>query len=193
VPDPYDSAGGDPYYRWRLQLTPAAAQAKLGALVKGALIGIQVTQHGASPRIVAAGVVGSAGSTSVTGSQLQEAFGLLSTYARFTTITATPGPPSQLVRSVAGRPVGSAAGVAAAVRAVARQIVRGAALGLHGVVFPARAGIRIAVQRAGAAGSWRTVAHARVRAGGSYGVGVPGPGSYRVLYSGLAGPVVGVR
>ncbi len=50
VPDPYDGAGGDPYHRWLIGLSPAGAKAKLGALVRGALVGIRVTRHGVSPR-----------------------------------------------------------------------------------------------------------------------------------------------
>ena len=41
---------------------------KLGRYVKGQLLGIQVTKHGASPRILLADVVGTKGRTQVTGS-----------------------------------------------------------------------------------------------------------------------------
>lgn len=87
VPDPYDGAGGNPDHRWGLQLGLAGAEAKLGALLKGSLIGVQVTRHGASPRILQASVVGTGGATTVTGTELQDAFGLRTTYAVFTTIT----------------------------------------------------------------------------------------------------------
>jgi stage II sporulation protein D len=89
VPDPYDSAGGDPYHAWGSQMSLAAATAKLGALVHGTLVGITVTSHGVSPRILTARIVGTRGSTSVTGAQLQGAFGLATTYAAFTTISTT--------------------------------------------------------------------------------------------------------
>jgi stage II sporulation protein D len=87
VPDPYDGAAGDPYHSWSSQMSLAAAARKLGGLVKGSLIGIQVTRHGVSPRIVSAEVVGTRGSTSVSGTQLQSSFGLDSTDASFTTIS----------------------------------------------------------------------------------------------------------
>ena len=87
VPDPYDGAGGDPYHRWGSQMSIAAAAARLAGLVKGRLIGITVTKHGASPRILQAAVVGSRGSASVSGSDLQSIFGLATTYAAFTTIS----------------------------------------------------------------------------------------------------------
>ncbi len=89
VSDPYDSAGGDPYHQWSEQLSIGAAARKLGSLLKGKLIGITVTQHGASPRIIQASVSGTRGTSTVSGGALQGAFGLLTTYASFTTITTT--------------------------------------------------------------------------------------------------------
>ena len=91
VDDPYDGAGGDPYHHWTRRLAVTGAGKRLGKLVKGKLVGIRVTQRGVSPRIVSAVVIGSAGSTTVTGAQLQGAFGLLSTWASFTTISAAAG------------------------------------------------------------------------------------------------------
>lgn len=92
VSDPYDSAGGqNPYYRWTDTLSVSAAARKLRGLVRGSLIGVRVVRHGASPRILQADVVGSAGTVQVDGYQLQSAFGLLSTYASFTTITSLSG------------------------------------------------------------------------------------------------------
>jgi stage II sporulation protein D len=88
VADPYDGAGGNPYHSWSAQLSLPAAARKLGGLVKGSLIGIDVTRHGVSPRIVQAQVVGTRGRTTVTGTQLQEAFGLDSTDAAFTAISS---------------------------------------------------------------------------------------------------------
>ena len=89
VPDPYDSAGQNPYHTWGSQMSITAAARKLGRLVKGSLVGIQVTRRGLSPRIVQAQVVGTRGSTTVSGSQLQGIFGLDDTWASFTTITTT--------------------------------------------------------------------------------------------------------
>jgi stage II sporulation protein D len=84
VPDPYDAAAGDPYHSWHLQLSLAAATVKLGALVDGTLKRILVTRRGVSPRVISARVVGTAGTTTVSGAQLQQAFGLLSTDMSFT-------------------------------------------------------------------------------------------------------------
>jgi stage II sporulation protein D len=96
VSDPYDGAGGDPYHQWTYRLSLPAAASRLSRLVKGRLLGIQVTRHGASPRILSAAVVGSRGRTSVSGASLQSIFGLPTTYAAFTTISTVAGPRSQL-------------------------------------------------------------------------------------------------
>ena len=50
---------------------------------------IEVLQRGTSPRIVRAEVVGSRGTTTVTGPQLRRAFGLDDTWAYFRTISST--------------------------------------------------------------------------------------------------------
>jgi stage II sporulation protein D len=92
VPDPYDNAGGDPYHSWGLNYSMSSAVAKLGVLLKGSLVGIRVTKHGTSPRVLSAQVVGTKGQVTVTGIQLQDAFNLLTTYAAFTTITTDAGP-----------------------------------------------------------------------------------------------------
>jgi stage II sporulation protein D len=167
VSDPYDGAGGDPYHSWGSNLTLAGAAATLTGLVKGALVGIQVTRHGLSPRVLAADVVGTRGRVRVTGTQLQQVFGLLTTYAVFTTISTVP-----TQRSVP-------------------RLVAGAAPGLQGSVFPGRKGAPLAIQTK-VTGAWRTIVRARLGAGGKYAAQLPGSGSYRVTYAGLNGPVVTV-
>ncbi|MBV8734038.1 MAG: SpoIID/LytB domain-containing protein [Solirubrobacterales bacterium] len=91
VDDPYDGAGGDPYHRWTRRLSLPAAARRLGPLLKGKLVGIRVVQRGASPRIISALVNGTGGTTTVSGAQLERAFGLLSTWARFTVTSAASG------------------------------------------------------------------------------------------------------
>jgi len=91
VDDPYDGAGGDPYHRWIRRLSLPAAARRLGPLLKGKLVGIRVVQRGASPRIISALVNGTGGTTTVSGAQLERAFGLLSTWARFTVTSAASG------------------------------------------------------------------------------------------------------
>ncbi len=196
VPDPYDGAGGDPYHRWRSSMSGAAAAAKLGALVKGTFRGIVVTKHGASPRIVLAVIVGSRGSTSVSGTKLASLFGLLSTYATFTTITALPGPGPHVLAQLrlAERLVNSTHGaqLAAVLRPFERAMRLASGSSLHGSVFPARKGAPLLVQVRGRRG-WHTVAHAVLGPGGTVTVAAPGPGLYRFVYQGLDGPSVTVR
>lgn len=88
VPDPYDDSLGNPYYRWKETLSVGAASGDLKRYLKGSLKGIEVLQHGVSPRVVKAAIVGSKGTVDVSGQQLQTLFGLRSTYVAFTTITS---------------------------------------------------------------------------------------------------------
>ncbi len=81
VKDPYDDTS--PYHRWRVTLSRGEMQAKLGDLVKGRLKDVKVTKRGVSPRVVRAKVLGSGGSTKVTGTDLQVRLGLRSTWMKF--------------------------------------------------------------------------------------------------------------
>jgi SpoIID/LytB domain protein len=105
VPDPYDNVGGNPYHSWGTQMSLSAAARKLGRLVKGSLVGVAVTRHGVSPRIVQAQVVGTRGTSPVTGAQLQGIFGLDDTWATFTSIT-TADPRGKLSGTVFPAPAG---------------------------------------------------------------------------------------
>ncbi|HUE26201.1 MAG TPA: SpoIID/LytB domain-containing protein [Solirubrobacteraceae bacterium] len=184
VSDPYDGAGGNPYHHWSYQLNLASAAHDLGSLVKGSLVGIQVTSRGVSPRVIGAQVVGTGGRTNVTGPQLQSIFGLPSTYMTFSTISATPGAPSTSGGQAPKRTWLEK--VRAAIVALARP-----PRGLHGSVFPARKGAPITIQRSTARG-WRTAAHARLAAGGRYSVRLRRAGSYRIVYHGVPGPRINV-
>jgi stage II sporulation protein D len=174
VEDPYDNSGGNPYYRWSKRLSLAAAEADLGTLVKGTLRGIRITQTGTSPRVVGAQVLGSGGTTTVSGSQLQGVFGLMSTWMSFSTITTTaPRAQTRYARMAAfGYP-------------------SAAALTLGGSVSPV-SGRGLVVQRQ-YGGGWQTIlSGVPVDARGSYSVRLHWAGRYRVLYHGLVGPAVSV-
>jgi stage II sporulation protein D len=84
VPDPYEAAAGSPYHQWTRNFTNAAMQSKLGGMLKGKLRNIVVVQRGASPRVVKAKVVGSGGTTMVSGPDLRSALALPDTWAYFT-------------------------------------------------------------------------------------------------------------
>ena len=81
VRDPHDDASPD--HRWRETFSRAAMEAKLSGLVDGRLQRIRVIRTGVSPRIVRARIIGSRGTTTVTGPDLQVRLGLRSTWARF--------------------------------------------------------------------------------------------------------------
>jgi len=188
VPDPYDGAGGDPYHHWTRKLSLATATKALGKLVKGNLVGIRVTQHGASPRIMTASVVGTHGTVSVTGSQLEGAFGLLSTWAAFTTISSSASPtPAAAPRVVTGD------------LAILSQMKRAfgqmdnASQTLSGSVFPGSGKKAHATLQVRDGKRWRKSGVIRLGAGGHYSVRLVYAGVYRVVYRGLAGPSVSVR
>jgi stage II sporulation protein D len=92
VPDPYDTLSPTHHFGPK-DLSIGAADAALGRLVKGSLKSIDVTRRGVSPRILSAVVLGTGGSSTVTGDQLAESFGLTSTWACFT-VTSKATPPS---------------------------------------------------------------------------------------------------
>jgi stage II sporulation protein D len=81
VKDPYD--GASPYHRWRVRYSQAEMESRLSGLFSGRLRRIKVLKRGRSPRIVKARVVGSRGSSRVSGPGLQFELGLRSTWARF--------------------------------------------------------------------------------------------------------------
>jgi stage II sporulation protein D len=95
TPEPWLVAVLDPYDtgRWGpLHFTLAAAARRLGPLLHGTLRAIRVTTRGISPRVVSAEVVGSRGTTTVSGPDLEVAFGLDSTWACFD-VTGSSGEP----------------------------------------------------------------------------------------------------
>lgn len=89
VPDRYDGVAGNPNHSWRYGMSLATVVGKLGSLVKGRLLGITVLEHGVSPRIIEAAVVGTGGRTVVSGAVLARIFALPGTPAAFTTISTT--------------------------------------------------------------------------------------------------------
>jgi stage II sporulation protein D len=178
VPDPYDDAAGNPYYRWSFRMTPRSASRKLGSLVKGKFRGIRVTKYGVSPRVVGAEVVGSRGTTSVTGPQLEALFGLPSTYMRFTTISGV-----RIHRLPPSRDA-----IAHFYPAALAIVARAPSPNLSGSVFPASSGSSITLQRRGRKG-WRKLRRLALGTGGGYAISV-GAGTYRVVFDGVAGPAV---
>jgi stage II sporulation protein D len=90
VADPYDTLA--PRHRFSLSMPLGTAQSRLH--VRGRLLRIVVTQRGKSPRVVKATVVGSGGSSTVSGLQLQSSLGLATTWACFAVTGASGAAPA---------------------------------------------------------------------------------------------------
>ncbi|TML99436.1 MAG: SpoIID/LytB domain-containing protein [Actinobacteria bacterium] len=178
VDDPYDNVS--PWHRWNVRMTMGQAAKKLRGLLQGKFRGVVVLERGASPRVVAADIVGSKGRTRVDGAMLRKRLGLRDTWAFFTAISShkdnpdAPPPPGD-------EPTG---GTPPAARAAADT---GGVLA--GRIVPVRAGAEVRVQRR-IGGRWRLAATTLAGRAGAYRTTVPGPGLYRVVAHGAIGPVV---
>ena len=75
VKDPYDDAS--PYHRWVRKFSFRRMQAALSEHVRGKLRKIVILKRGDSPRIFRARLVGSSGSTKISGQELKADLGLL--------------------------------------------------------------------------------------------------------------------
>ena len=188
VEDPYDDVS--PRHRWRVQMTMSAAASKLSGLVKGRFRGVKVIRRGASPRVVAANVVGSRGTTRVTGSTLRSRFGLFDTWGYYTAIATKKKPPAE--ETPAEQPPQRAAGEGTGgVTPGARMTRFRAIASVAGTVMPARDGERVRIQvRRGA--RWLDAIDARIQRG-AYRAAVTQPGVYRALYRGVSGASVRIR
>jgi stage II sporulation protein D len=133
VADPYN---GGPAFAWRVTMSFGSAAARLRGLVKGAFRGIAVLARGVSPRIVSAEVLGSAGTTPVSGPEVAERLGLGSTWAYFSVQSgrslrpepdqsgraqATPPAPSPPMPASPPAPAGPQGGAQAPVASVSAQ------------------------------------------------------------------------
>ena len=189
VEDPYDDAS--PRHRWGpVRLSLGEAQRKLGGLVKGSFRGIKVVKRGASPRVVAADVVGTGGRTRVSGATLRARFGLYDTWSFFTSIAArrAPAPEQAPVEQPPQRAAGDSTG---GVTPSARMTRFPTIASLAGEVLPARDGERVHVQ-VRRDGAWTTILSPRVR-GGAYRAAITQPGTYRAVFRGDAGAAVRIR
>jgi stage II sporulation protein D len=187
VDDPYDDTS--PRHRWGpIRMSLKQAGRRLGSYVKGSFRGIQVVRRGRSPRIVEADVIGTRGSTRVTGGQLRARFGLFDTWAFFTSITTGDAPPPEPTPADPGAPTGGAEPFGSA------SLLGGghSAGAVAGRVLPVLPGARVTLQRRDN-GRWLTVGSTRLRRGGRYSAAVASAGVYRVRYHDETGPAVRVR
>ena len=181
VDDPTDQVS--PRHRWGpIRMTLGEAKRKLGGLVHGSFRGIEVVQRGASPRVVAADVVGSRGRTRVSGATLRARLGLLDTWAYFTSIsTRKEDPPPEDPPSPADATGGATASRARpALRSLSGRVVRAARGGTAVVEIRTRAG-------------WRSAGTAAIARDGRYRFGLCVEGAYRVRVGKATGPVVRFR
>jgi stage II sporulation protein D len=188
VDDPYDNTS--PRHRWGpIKMTLASAGARLGGLVKGRFKGIKVTRRGESPRVVRAKIIGSRGTTRVTGATLRARFGLYDTWAYYSSVATRKRPPS--ADAPAETPPEPAAGEGTGGAQASRMTRFRAIASLSGSVMPGRAGqlARVQIRRDG---KWHDVVETRLGRGGTYSANVTRAGLYRVVFRGAAGPSVRV-
>jgi stage II sporulation protein D len=86
VPDPYDYYC--PLHEWTLKFSGPQISAKLSAYLDGRLKQVTITKTGASPRIISAKLIGTAGTTTVTGTDLETALGGYSDWMTFEKVTS---------------------------------------------------------------------------------------------------------
>jgi stage II sporulation protein D len=187
VEDPYDDVS--PRHRWRVRMSMSTAASKLSGLVKGSFRGVKVVRRGASPRVVAADVVGSRGRTRVSGATLRARLGLYDTWGYYTSIATKKKPPT--AQAPAEQPPQRAAGEGTGGVTPSARMTRFRAIAtVAGTVMPARDGRRVRIQvRRGP--RWADVVEARVQ-DGAYRAAVTQPGVYRVVFRGAAGAPVRV-
>jgi stage II sporulation protein D len=97
--DPYDSIS--PKHRWTVRFSNARLGALLGS--PGTLRQVKVLSRGVSPRIVRARIVGSNGSTILTGPQIRARLGLDDTWAYFTRVRSARAASAVARRWVSGQ------------------------------------------------------------------------------------------
>ena len=81
VPDPYDYYC--PLHKWTLDFSGPEISSRLGAYLQGKLKRVVITKTGVSPRIVSAKLVGTGGTSTVSGSELSVALGGYDTWMTF--------------------------------------------------------------------------------------------------------------
>jgi stage II sporulation protein D len=188
VDDPFD--GSSPRHRWTLNYSMRSAQRRLGSLLKGSLRQIRVLKRGLSPRVVRAEVVGTAGTTRVSGPQLRAKFGLYDTWARFTVITAS-GARGDGSKPSAGAAPPAAAGTGGVTPRAFAAVALPVAGTISGRITPVDAGTPIVVER-WTGSAWAELFDVPARASGRYAAVVRSAGRYRVRQGAVAGPAVRV-
>jgi stage II sporulation protein D len=168
VPDPYDNRS--PYHRWTVKTSAASLDRALGA--PGKFKSVKVLERGVSPRVVRARVIGSKGSTVLSGPTIRARLGLRDTWFTFERISTSARYPRS-----------------------ARPASWGARLthdALAGAFSPAPRKHLLVLERR-VSGKWLAVRRVRTNAAGRYRVTIGRAGAYRVRSGAVAGPAVRVR
>jgi stage II sporulation protein D len=167
VPDPYDTHS--PYHRWQASYSGTTLGRALGS--RGSFRRIEVLSRGVSPRVVRARVIGSAGSTILTGPQIRSRLGLRDSW--FTHVRVS----SSALGQRSARPASWGAGP--------RR------LALAGEFLPAPRLRSLRLERRNG-GLWRTVEVIGTSRHGRYRTELDIPGLYRVRAGSVTGPPVRV-
>jgi stage II sporulation protein D len=168
VPDPYDDRS--PYHRWQVSFSTAKLTRALGA--RGTFRKLKVLERGTSPRIVRARVIGTRGSTTISGPEIRERLGLRDTWMRFIKVSTS----ARAGRTAAPATWGS--------RLVQARLV--------GSFVPAPRSHRLILERR-SGGAWHAVGRVQTAASGRYVAAVNAAGLYRVKAGTVAGPAVRIR
>src|SRR4051812_43990015 len=185
VDDPYDNLS--PRHRWRFTWSRSTLDAKLGGFVKGRLKSVKVTKRGVSPRIVDAKVIGTRGTTVVTGPQLRSRLGLFDTWAYFVNIKSGQQKTQPSLQSES--PQLTDGGGTTAQASWLRRIVVPRQLIVSGSVTPRPKKVTLQVRDGK---KWKTVGLGKTDRLGRYALLVRAAGAYRVLANGAVGPTVHV-
>ena len=168
VPDPYD--GRSPYHRWRVAFSTGTLTSALGA--RGRFKRLKVLKRGASPRVVRARVIGTRGSSIITGPSIRARLGLRDTWLTIVSVSSSQWEPRS------ARPASWGPGLQP--------------LTFAGRYYPVPRGRELAIQRRDGK-RWRTVGRERAASNGRYRAEVDTAGLYRVRAGGVAGPPVRLR
>jgi stage II sporulation protein D len=153
VSDPYDSAFDNPYHSWGYNVSISKIQSQLAGAgyLKGSLRDIKVNTNNLQ-------VVGSSGSTTVDGLDLEDVFGTLSPNMTYTTMWDHVGK------------VGSIK------------------LGIWGTILPGVAHARVTAQLREPGGSWKSVDASFTSSAGAFHMPLKTAGRYRIVYHNIDGP-----
>ncbi len=87
VNDPYDDAC--PLHTWTLNFSGPEISSRLSAYLNGKLKQVVITKTGTSPRIISAKLIGTGGTTTVSGGELESALGGYDTWMTFEKVTSS--------------------------------------------------------------------------------------------------------